>query len=151
MCSIGNKIIIASVLLVIICEFDIVSSVRNRHPGPQAENSLDNLTFSFGNLNERVQTAQPQDYQNLMGEAQNLYNRYLTVRQAVVMHNNVEARNTLTHELQTLRTQFVNTIGQGGNINEFQAQLTQAQNLYQQYGSAQGVPPAAVKILTYNL
>jgi len=24
-----------------------------------------------------------------MGEAQNLYNRYLTVRQAVVMHNNV--------------------------------------------------------------
>nr|CAD2170312.1 unnamed protein product [Meloidogyne enterolobii] len=35
MCSIGNKIIIASVLLVIICEFDIVSSVRNRHPGPQ--------------------------------------------------------------------------------------------------------------------
>nr|CAD2204559.1 unnamed protein product [Meloidogyne enterolobii] len=65
--------------------------------------------------------------------------------QNIILHlQQVEARNTLTHELQTLRTQFVNTIGQGGNINEFQAQLTQAQNLYQQYGSAQGVPPAAL-------
>jgi len=45
MYSIGNKIIIASILLIIVCEFDVVSGAsRNRHPKAQVPLCRENFS-----------------------------------------------------------------------------------------------------------
>nr|CAD2132249.1 unnamed protein product [Meloidogyne enterolobii] len=83
MCSIGNKIIIASVILMIVCDFEIVSCPRPRNTQRiqppsihQLEQELQNLAarvVAFGQGNHTIN-----DWQELAQEFRNLENQFST-------------------------------------------------------------------------
>nr|CAD2132246.1 unnamed protein product [Meloidogyne enterolobii] len=107
MCSIDTKIIIASILLVAICEFVVVSSTGDIRR-QQALIEVNDLVTGFNALIARFQTGE--DLQNLIVPTQNLHNQYLRVSRAVSNVQSLRNNNAVRTQLNGIGNSIETTL-----------------------------------------